>query len=130
MSNELCDCYNLGEHADTCPVYHAQHEPKAEPPDNATTHNSARYGETVGNCEPKASPSLQDAGKFLTNLGYGDLHEMWICEAMASFARQQRRDAVAEFVRRLTQAFEIGGTHYPEDWKDAIEAVAKEMDSE
>jgi len=88
-------------------------------------------------CEPKASPSLEDAAPVLERYGIRWKSQTEpISEPMADgywtpwhlaeeAIRQQRRDAVAEFVRRLrnrlTDAFACG---------DSIEAVAKEMDDE
>jgi len=78
--------------------------------------------------EPKASPSLEDAAR-----AYAEKHYDKPCsEVVASFARQQRREAVAEFVERLrAKTRYIAGLSF-DDWitKREIEAIAKEMESE
>jgi hypothetical protein len=102
--------------------------PKAAPPDNATTHNSARYGETVGNCEPKAPLSLEDAFvEFLRVNGVKSGDEKAMALVAVEFARQQRRDAVAEFVRKFDEQLEDGLLYTPRQVMRQIEAVAEQL---
>ncbi len=89
--------------------------------------------DSCGLWKPKASPSLEDAAKaFLDSDEAWHLastqpeDESFTAEVMVRFARQQRRDAVAEFVRRLMLC-NLG--RYRDVYVDAIEAVAREMES-
>jgi len=80
------------------------YRPKAEPPE-WTPHEVSIHGKDEFGHEPKASPSLEDAARAFAN-AEADRRGMDIPfnpTLMANFARQQRREAVAEFVRRVEE---------------------------
>jgi hypothetical protein len=65
--------------------------------------------------------TLEEAVKFMYLPEYAGLP---IPKLMTAYARQQRRDALQEFVRRVADMHCNGGSlGYP----DAMQAVAKEM---
>ena len=77
--------------------------------------------ESCGLWKPKASPLLEDAAREFYEAENRD--DLFPSQVMASFARQQRREAVAEFVAMLFEGLTESYVTV-----DEIQAVAKEMD--